>query len=94
MIDQDPDGVAMPEESVTVVTENPEVGERDNETDTTLELEELSRKRQVPDSEEKSNLVQRFLNLFKQQPDASDPVPRIEEEVISGEEEAEPQSYD
>ena len=91
--DQDPDGVSMPEESVTVLSQNPEAGELDNEADTTLEPEELAGERQAPDAEEKPNLVQRFLNLFKQQPDASDPVARVEEEVISSEEVEEPQSF-
>ena len=91
--DQDPDGVSMPEESVTVLSQNPEAGELDNEAGTTLEPEELAGERQAPDAEEKPNLVQRFLNLFKQQPDASGPVARVEEEVISSEEVEEPQSF-
>jgi len=91
--DEDPDSVKMPDESVTVVTENPEASELGNDAGTTLEPEELFRERQVPDPEEKPNLVQRFFNLFKQRPDESDSVARIEEEVISGEEVEEPQSF-
>ena len=42
---------------------------------------------------ETPNLVQRFFNLFKQKPDEPESVARGQEEVVSSEEVAEPQSF-
>ena len=91
--DEDQDTIDRSEESVTVVVESPVVDGLESEVDKNLEPKRLSGERQVQDSEETPNLVQRFFNLFKQKPDEPESVARDQEGVVSNEEVEEPRSF-